>query len=373
MMTRFIFFAFLGLTLLFGSHFFLYFSGIHFFQITSPKTKGIILAVLALGSVSFFLASLLAHYRENFFSISLYAVAGFWLGLVANLFLASLLLWIFYPLVSRWNPPATAGVFFCLALLLSIYGTWNAFHPKVKNIAVTIPNLPAAWQGKTAVQISDVHLGHLYRSGFAEKLAQKVNAQNPDIVFITGDLFDGMDGSLLNFVRPLGEIKAKQGTFFVTGNHETYLGLDKTFDILEQIQVKTLDDRVATIDGLQIIGYSYPPREEMEDPKEKSKSLAATVKKMEGFVPGKPTILLHHAPTDIAEAKSLGVNLQLSGHTHKGQLFPFNFITHWIYKGYDYGLRTEGSYSIYTSNGIGTWGPPMRTFNTPEIVTITLQ
>lgn len=369
-MAKFFIFAFLGLSLLFGAHFLLYYTGVHFFGVTSPKARWIILSVLAFLSVSFFLVSTLAHYQENFFSVVAYSLSGFWLGLFTNLFLTSLLLWIFHPLVIRWNAPLTAGAFFLIAFLFSLYGTWNAYHPIVKNVTVPIANLPESWQGKKIVQISDIHLGHLYRADFAQKLANQINALNPDVVFITGDLFDGMDGNLLDFVKPLGEIKAKQGIFFVTGNHETYLGVEKTFAILKQTKINILNDQVVNINGLQIIGYSYPPREEMG---ENSKNFSATVANMAGFSQGKPTVLLHHAPIDIEEAKKLGVNLQLSGHTHKGQLFPFNFITHWIYKGYDYGLKTEGDYSIYTSNGIGTWGPPMRTFNTPEIAVITLR
>jgi predicted MPP superfamily phosphohydrolase len=368
MMTKFLFFAFLGLSLLFGAHFLLYYTGVHFFGVTSPKTRGIILATLAFLSVSFFLISILSHYQENFFSITLYALSGFWLGLLANLFLVSLLLWIFHPIVIRWNAPLTASTFFLIAFLFSLYGTWVAYHPVVKNISVPIANLPESWQSKKIVQISDIHLGHLYRADFAQRLANQINAQNPDVVFITGDLFDGMDGNLLDFVKPLGEIKAKQGIFFITGNHETYLGVEKTLAILKQTKINILNDQITDIDGLQVIGYSYPPREEMG---ENTKNFSATITHMTGFVKGKPTILLHHAPINIEEAKNLKVNLQLSGHTHKGQLFPFNFITHLIYKGYDYGLKTEGQYSIYTTNGIGTWGPPMRTFNTPEIVVIT--
>lgn len=366
---RFILFALVGLLVLFGSHYFVYYSGVHFLQIASPKIRGILLASLAFLAVSFFLASLWSHYQENILSNAFYALAGFWLGLLTNLFLVSLLLWIFHPLVIRWNAPLMAGVFFVAALALSLCGTWNAYHPQVKNIAISIRNLPDSWQGKTIVQLSDVHLGHLYRSDFAEDLARQVNALSPDIVFITGDLFDGMDGNLLDFVKPLGEIKSKQGIYFVSGNHETYLGIDKTSEILKQTQIHFLNDQVTDIDGLQIIGYSYPPGGDVGGD---TKNFTATVQKMAGFVQGKPTILLHHAPTDIEAAKNLGVDLQLSGHTHKGQLFPFNFITHLIFKGYDYGLRTEGDYSIYTTTGVGTWGPPMRTFNTPEIVTIGL-
>lgn len=367
---RIIFFIFLALFILLGSHFLVYYSLIRFFQIASQQTRFILLALFFFLSVSFFLASALAHFQESAFSIAFYSAASFWLGLLTNLFLVSILLWIFYPIIVRRNMPLVAGTVFGLALLFSAYGVWNAFHPRVKNVEVKIKNLPAAWRGKNVVQISDVHLGHVYGASFARDLTEKINALDPDIVFITGDLFDGMDGNLLDFVNPLGEIKSKKGLFFVTGNHETYLGVEKTLKLLQQTKIKVLNDQVANIDGLQIVGYSYPPRQDLGGD---TKNFSATVQKMTGFVQGVPTILLHHAPIDIEAAKSFGVNLQLSGHTHLGQLFPFNMVTHLIYKGYDYGLKTEGDYSIYTTNGIGTWGPPMRTLNTPEIVVITLR
>jgi predicted MPP superfamily phosphohydrolase len=123
---------------------------------------------------------------------------------------------------------------------------------------------------------------------------------------------------------------------------------------------------MVTINGLQIIGIDYSGDIF-------SKNIAEIIKNLPGFDIKKPSILLWHAPTQIEAAKNAGISLQLSGHTHKGQLFPLGFITSLIYKGYDYGYKKEGSYSIYTSSGLGGWGPPMRTEKTSEIVEITLR
>jgi uncharacterized protein len=249
----------------------------------------------------------------------------------------------------------------------SIYGVWNALHPRLKYITVTIPNLPEQWKGKKIVQVSDTHLGHLYGVDFAEKVAMMVDSVEPDIVAITGDIFDGMDASLDNFAKPLSDIKAKKGIFYITGNHETYLGAEKVARSLKKTDIRLLNDEVVDVDGLKVVGILYPDRSGT------NKDVPAILEKLKKDFSGQPTIFLFHSPTYIKEAKRAGVNLQLSGHTHRGQLFPLNAITHLVYGRYHNGLHTGGSYSIYTTNGTGTWGPLMRTGHRPEIVVITLQ
>ncbi|MFH0856693.1 MAG: hypothetical protein V1860_02235 [bacterium] len=152
--------------------------------------------------------------------------------------------------------------------------------------------------------------------------------------------------------------------FYVIGNHETYLGVEKAFQVLKETNVTALDDKMVEINGLQILGISYA-----QDAAKDFKKIAAR----ENYNPDKPCILLYHSPTHLKEARELGFDLQLSGHTHLGQLFPFSFITKLIYGAYDYGLHEIGDFSIYTTNGAGTWGPPMRTGNRPEIAVFKLE
>jgi len=211
---------------------------------------------------------------------------------------------------------------------------------------------------------------------------------NPELVLITGDLFDGMSGNLTSFVEPLNTLKAQRRIFYVTGNHETYIGVRRALDILEKTKINVLRNEVVELDGLQVVGISYPGVSGTENMQSLRKSWA-------DFSTGKPRLLLFHTPTNIkrkdenghdahssaywapdtslAVNKEIGISLQLSGHTHKGQVFPFGYLTKLIYKGYDYGLHSEGSFSIYTTSGVGTWGPPMRTGNSPEIVVIKLK
>lgn len=250
--------------------------------------------------------------------------------------------------------------------MLSLYGVWNASHPIITHINVTIPHLPENWKGKRIVQLSDIHLGYVYQPDFMGRVAAQVETLQPEMVVITGDLLDGMDGNLEHSLDSLDDIHAPKGVLFITGNHETYYGLDKTFALLKRTRVRILQDEVVDMEGLKVIGLSYPERGEKKDMVGVLNSLGDSWK-------GSPNILLYHSPTYIEKFKEAGINLQLSGHTHKGQIFPFNLITKLIYHGHDYGLYQSGDYTLYTTNGIGTWGPSMRIGNRPEIVAITLR
>ncbi len=365
----FILFISIALAVLLGITYFCYYSFAGFFGITSAAGRHWTLAIFFFLSLSFVLATLLVRRGENIFTRAYYAASGFWLGLLVNLLMASVAAWIIIRLASfaghKASASAIGGIFLFIALAYSVYGVWNAFHPRVREITVNIRNLPASWTGKTIVQISDVHLGSIYRRGFLKKIVKMTNGLHPDMVVITGDLFDGTDGASPGLVAPLNDLVAPDGVYFVTGNHETYLGVRKAYAILKTTRVTILDDSLRDIRGLQLIGISYPKRGH-------TKNILNTIKNMPGFVPGMPTILLYHAPVMIGQAREAGVNLELCGHTHKGQIFPVNFITHAIYKGRDYGLFTMGDYSLYVTDGVGGWGPPMRTGNTPEIVDIRL-
>ena len=366
---RIILFLIPALSIFFGAHWLLYVSILRFFSVTNFSHKLILLLVLAFFGISFFTSSLLARFSESLFTRGLYFLSAFWLGLLLNLILATATMWVLV-----WGAQVTgvsfnhvivASVLFLLAFLYSFYGVWNAFDVRVKEISVHIPNLPDAWKGRKIVQLSDVHLGIVHREAFMRDIVKKTNAANPEMVVITGDLFDGMDGDLNPLVRPLNDIKAEKGTFFITGNHETYLGVKEALNALKTVNVKILKNEVVDVDGLKVIGINYPTLEENEDVVQVLDSLRPQYE-------GKPNVLLYHAPTFIDEIKARGVNLELCGHTHKGQLFPFGYITSLVYKGYDYGLYTSGNYTLYTTTGAGTWGPPMRTGNHPEIVVVTL-
>ena len=372
-----------------GAHLLLYKAIVNFCGITDSLVKSLLLFGLLFLSLCFMASFFLLRIQENPVTIGFYIFSATWTGLFLNLLLAAGACWlmVFILRAAGQNPNTRliATVALCLAMLYTAYGVWNALHPRIKNITVTIKNLPPQWQNKTIVQLSDIHLGHVHGQRFLDNIIAKVNTINPEIIFITGDLFDGMDVSFLELAKPLNKIRAHRGVFFVTGNHETYVGLKRALHVLNQTHIHVLNNEIVDVDGLEIIGIGYPGIQQesdiqgLDELKQQSSNAA-------------PRILLFHTPTSIRPKdedefgqhfstywipdtsfefhRELGVNLQLSGHSHAGQIIPFGLLTKLIYKGYDYGLRRQGDFSIYTTSGVGTWGPPMRTGNTPEIVAI---
>ena len=363
-------FVLIAFSILFFSHYFVYFSLAHLFGIASAARRDALAAMLLLLPSIFIASSILAHWSDNLLLRAVYFCSGLWLGVGLTLILTFAIAWgawgtakLFTRSPSRvifgWAAVALAGVY-------SAYGLWNAYHPRVRRLTVRIKNLPPAWRGRKVVQLTDVHLGQILRSGFAARLVAMSNAESPDLVAITGDFFDGGDGTLAQFVAPLKALRAPLGTYFVTGNHETYLGVERACAALRATQVQILADQRVEIEGLQLIGISYPERGH-------SLEMRRTVAELPGFNPALPSILLYHSPTHIAQAKEVGINLQLSGHAHHGQIFPIQFISRLVYGKYYHGLHAEGDYTLYTSSGAGTWGPAMRTGNHPEIVVIRLE
>jgi predicted MPP superfamily phosphohydrolase len=355
-----------AISILFLSHYFIYYSIVHFFGVAGGRkaTLGVVLFLLP---ASFIATTIFARRSENPAATVLYFSSSLWLGVGLTLMTFFAVAWAAWGLTRLAahspGPALFGGVAMVLGFLYSGYGVWNAYHPREEDLTVKIRNLPAAWRGKKVVQLSDVHLGHILGAPFLERIVEETNAQSPSMVFITGDLFDGADGRLDELVGPLNGLKAPLGTYYVTGNHETYLGVERAYAALKNTPVRILRDEMVVVDGLQIVGLSYPERGS-------SKDVGEVIKKLPGFDPRLPSILLYHSPTQVQQAKAAGIDLQLSGHTHQGQIFPIQFISRLIYGKYYNGLHTDGDYTIYTSSGAGTWGPTMRTGNHPEIAVI---
>nr|MDD3720536.1 metallophosphoesterase [Candidatus Gracilibacteria bacterium] len=356
------------LTILLGSHFIVYYSLIVFFGITKYKISLLVLFFIL--SVSFVLASILVHIFNNVFVRTYYYISSLWLGALSYLFIFSLIslliLGIFKIFHISFDLKIVGIIIIFLTLLITGYGLYNANNPVVKNVDIKIKNLPEVWKQKKVVFISDLHLGAIIREGYLEKIVNMINDLNPSIVFITGDLLDGSDGSLDHLADYINTIKSD--IYYVNGNHETYLGMTEVDKILQKTKIKELKDEFVDVDGVQIVGVNYKDRYgklNIDGIFEKLKNT--------GFTKDKSSILLYHEPVYIQEFSDFGINLQLSGHTHKGQIWPFGYITNLLYKGKDYGLYTKDNYNLYTTNGIGTWGPPMRVGNTPEIVVLNLK
>ena len=326
--------------------------------------------VLFLLPLSFIASAFLAHWKEGLLTRALYVCSSLWLGVGLTLLTAFGLAWAAWGATKVLHQDPTPAWFgwaaVGLTFLYSTYGVFNAYHPRLVDFTVRLKNLPAAWRGKTVVQLSDVHLGRILGVDFLTRVVGWVNAQNPAMVLITGDLFDGARGNLEKLVAPINRLAAPQGIYFATGNHETYLGVERAYEALRTTPVRVLDNERVEIDGLQVIGISFPERGQPS-------SFGEKMAKLQGFDPALPSILLYHSPSQVAEAKAAGISLQLSGHVHQGQLFPLQFITRLIFGKYYHGLHVEGDYTVYTSSGTGVWGPTMRTGNHPEIAVINLE
>jgi uncharacterized protein len=347
--------------IIFGAHFLVYKFIIRFLAINSFQIKKTLIISLIILGVSFIIASILSRFYENIFTKSFYFLAGFWYGFLINLLMATALGWLICYLCQTaglaLNFKLIGIILYVLAFLFTLYGVWNAQNVRLKYIEAPIKNLPASWEGKTAVQISDLHLGATYGVNYLNKIIDKTNQAQPDIIFITGDFFDGSCPYIDEFVKPLEKLNPPLGIYFITGNHEIYAGKERIIKAFKNTKINLLLDRSIMLDGLRIIGLDNPSEGAKKDPA----PIFAQINKNEA------NVLLYHQPTLVSEARQAGINLQLSGHAHRGQLFPLNFITNLIFSRYYYGYHNEGDYSIYTSSGTGVWGPPVRTSGHQEI------
>ncbi|MBL8030345.1 MAG: metallophosphoesterase [Candidatus Doudnabacteria bacterium] len=358
------FLSFVQLTLFFG-HFIVYKTFVKFFQITHPQNLLYTRLVFLLLSISFLVASALAYKFYGSFGRTAYASAAVWLGTLYWLVWASLFAWILYFLLPHSISLKLGQSLFILALLVSAYGVWNSYQTKVKHITITIPNLPSEWQGKKAVLVSDTHLGNVRSLNFSKRIAELVSAQNPDIVLVPGDFYDGPPANYEELAEPFGKIKSTYGVYFAAGNHEEFGDAGPLLSAIAKSGVKVLNNQIENVNGLQIIGVGY----------------GATVNKtseksiLDGLNINRdlPSILLKHAPTNIETAEAAGISLQVSGHTHLGQVYPFRYLTKKIYGKFHYGASALNNTQVVTTSGVGTWGPPQRVGTNSEIVVITFR
>jgi predicted MPP superfamily phosphohydrolase len=265
-----------------------------------------------------------------------------------------------------------AGGAGALGLALSGWGVWSAVRPvEVKRVPVRLKKLPESMGKLRLVQLTDMHVGLTIGRDFVEDIVRKVNALEPDIVAITGDLIDGSVEDLGRAVAPLGEIAAKLGTYFVTGNHEYYSGADSWLTFLESIGIRALRNEHVELaksgDVIHLAGVDDWTAHQF------GHGHGADVERaLSGRDTSKPVVLLAHQPVQFEEARQHGVDLQISGHTHGGQIFPFGFLTRLV-QPFLAGLHQRGDSQIYVSSGTGYWGPPMRIAAPSEITLIELE
>ena len=240
-------------------------------------------------------------------------------------------------------------------LFVSIYSIINASKIHVSEI-----NIEHFGTDLRVVQLSDVHIGTVRNSEFLNRIIKKTNSLNPDIVVITGDLVDGSGKLSEETFEPLNKITAP--TFIIMGNHEFYEGEQRVINMISGTKAKILRNQNYEINGVNIIGLDYS----------ENKTYVADNLKSIKFNKSNPTILLNHVPLGYEDAEKSGIKLQLSGHTHNGQMFPFTLFVKIRFSKIS-GLYEIGKMKLYVSSGTGTWGPPMRLGSKNEITLINLR
>jgi uncharacterized protein len=268
---------------------------------------------------------------------------------------------------------ARASALFVLALTggLSAYAVRSGLaRVAVREIEVRLGRLPRALDGATIVQLTDVHVGPTIRRDFIEQIVETTNALQPDVIAITGDLVDGSVAELAEHVAPLARLKARYGVYFVTGNHEYYSGAREWCAELERLGIRVLrNERVSIGEGehsFDLCGIDDTSAGEFLP--DHGPDLA---KALEGRDPKRELVLLAHQPRALFEAVEQGVGLQLSGHTHGGQIWPWNFMVR-LQQPVVSGLKKIKETFVYVSNGTGYWGPPMRLAAPAEITRVRL-
>jgi uncharacterized protein len=354
-------------SILFLSHGFLYGTLVSFFREIPPARLLTLRIALALLSLSLVLTSFLAFRYSGLLVRCVYTAAASWLGILYLLILASILSWIVYSLARLLHVSIDRKlmieILIAIALMTSLYGFINSGVTRITRVNIRLRDLPEVWKGRTAVWVSDTHLGHVRNYGFARHISGLIQNLHPDIVFVGGDLFDGQAMDLDEAIGSFSRISAPYGTYFITGNHEEFSDKTPYLDAVRRAGMRVLNNEKIEIDGLQIIGVTYRDARRKEQ-------FQAILQRLD-IDRSKPSILLKHAPFDLEIARQEGISLQLSGHTHRGQVFLFRFITSRVYQGYDYGLKQFGNLMVYTSSGAGTWGPPVRIDTKPEMVVFT--
>ena len=269
-----------------------------------------------------------------------------------------------------------------LAAAATLWGLVNARRTaRVKRVDVPIADLPPALQGFSIAQISDIHVGPTVKRPYLQAIVDRVNALAPDAVAITGDLVDGRVQDLHQDVAPLAGLRARHGSFFVTGNHEYYSGAAEWVACLRSLGVRVLmNEHVLLQHGppgpqggppggarLVLAGVTDPMAHHVE-PADRSDPARA----LAGAPPDAAArVLLAHQPRSAAAAAEAGFDLQLSGHTHGGQIWPFNFLVP-LQQPYTAGLHRLRQLWVYTSRGTGYWGPPLRLGAPSEITLVRL-
>ena len=271
--------------------------------------------------------------------------------------------------------PGPAGLVLFLAVAgitaLSIAaGAYNAVRPRTVDLDLSIPKKAGGMERLTIVVASDLHLGTLIGRSRLEKVVEMINALDPDVIFLPGDIVDETVTAKheVEFSVIMRRLRAPLGVFAVPGNHEFYSGLERNLACLRTCGIKVLEDEAISVAGaFVLVGRRDPSSLTPKEPRLPIRDILAK----HGLDDRLPIILLDHQPAHLEEASLAGVDLQLSGHTHAGQIFPLDVVNRMVWE-LNWGYLWKGNTQYYVTSGVGTWGPPVRTGSRPEIVRIRL-
>ncbi|WP_406474188.1 metallophosphoesterase [Streptomyces sp. NBC_01615] len=245
------------------------------------------------------------------------------------------------------------------------YGTYGVLRgPRVKRVTVPLAKLPRSAHGYRIAVVSDIHLGPVLGRGFAQKVVDTINSTQPDLIAVVGDLVDGSVKDLGPAAAPLARLRARHGAFFVTGNHEYFSGAAQWVREVRELGIQPLENARTELAGFDLAGVNDVQGESEGQGPDFGKALGDRDA-------SRACVLLAHQPVQIHEAVRYGVDLQLSGHTHGGQLWPGNFIAEAANPTLA-GLERYGDTQLYVSRGAGAWGPPTRVGAPSDITVVEL-
>jgi uncharacterized protein len=249
---------------------------------------------------------------------------------------------------------------------VTAYGVKTALGPpQINRVQIPLAKLPRAMDGTRLAVVSDIHLGPLAGSHHVGRIVELINSTNADIVCVVGDLVDGTVAELGRFARPLADIESRRGAYFVTGNHEYYSGFRPWVDEVARLGVRPLRNERLELGGLDLAGVNDLGGADFGDAPDFGKALGDRDA-------ARPVVLMAHQPVVAHQAAKYGVDLQVSGHTHGGQMVPFNLLVR-LQQPVVSGLGTVDGVPVFVTNGAGFWGPPVRVGAPPQVTVIDLR
>jgi hypothetical protein len=251
------------------------------------------------------------------------------------------------------------------AALVGLYALFSAYWVRVTRVTIRLPNLPPFWSGRKIALVSDIHLGNFRGRMFSRRVVSRLMSLSPECILVGGDMFDGVKIDVERAARPWSALSAPSGVYFVGGNHDDYGGRNSYFGALRRVGMRVLDNERADMHGLQLVG--------VHDRETHRPEVFRAILDKAGLDPSRASILLAHRPENLAVPEEAGISLQLSGHTHRGQFWPWTLVARRVHRDFAYGLNRFGRMIVFTSSGVGTWGPPFRLGTRSEVVLIRLE